>query len=333
MIEKKSILLIASAAALTLALHEPALSAPPTGETTPPPAEPPGTAEPAKPTVAESADPGSEPVAQKSASAGESVPDSPQAMSPAPSAQPVAAAPPYPTDSDTTPTEPFSGTAAAPVAGAAEPPSPPADMTASPEGTEQSPRALMQEHARRYEDMGAPAGEYGPGFFEQPPWEQNAEQPPWLSAPPAPPRIEPPATVGVQPDEMTPEEQDALREEQYWRMRERVMQRHEEMRARWDSYWKTLDAMTPEQKEAVQAVLGARQGWCPHSGMGGQMPPGMPAQPLLGQPEYGFPSGPTFPGPGPSFVPRHTEPSPYERGPGPSWLDDQPVHPGAAQPW
>jgi len=332
-IEKKSILLIASAAALTLALHEPALSAPTTGDAAPPPAEPPGTSEPATSTVAESADPGPEPATQKPTATSESVPDSPDVAGPAQSAQPAAAAPPHPTSSDTPPIEPDGETATAPVVGETEPTSPPANMTASPEGAAHGGRTPMQEREHGYEDMGAPMWEQGPAFFQPDPWESNAEQPPWLSAPPAPPRLEQPAEVGVQPDELTAEEQDALREEQYWKMRQQVMRRHDEMRARWESYWKTLDAMTPEQKEAVQAVFGATQGWCPHSAIGGQMPPGMPAQPPFGQPEYGYPSGPTFPGPSPSFVPQYSEPSPYERGPGPSWRDDQPAYPGAAQPW
>ena len=131
---------------------------------------------------------------------------------------------------------------------------------------------------------------------------------------------------------LTPEERNALREERFQRMRERFVQRRQEMMARWDSYWKILDAMTPEQKEAMEAVFGHCNRRYSPPAMGQQLPPRMPMQPYFGQPEYGFPPGSGFPGQGYGFGPQGTEPYPYGRGPAASWLGKQPIYPGAGQP-
>jgi hypothetical protein len=131
---------------------------------------------------------------------------------------------------------------------------------------------------------------------------------------------------------LTPEERNALREQRFQRMRERFMQRRREMVVRWDSYWKILDAMTPEQKEAMEAVFGHCNRRYSPPAMGHQVPPRMPMQPYFGQPEYGFPSGSGFPGQGYGFGPQGAKPYPYGRGPAASWLGEQPMYPGAGQP-
>lgn len=141
-----------------------------------------------------------------------------------------------------------------------------------------------------------------------------------------------PGARRAQLGDMTPEERSALRQQRFQEMRDRVMKRHQEMTARWDSHWKILDAMTPEQKEAIQAVFGTGKKRCAHYTKSHQMPPRAPMPPRFGQPDYGFPSGAVFPGYG--YGPQGSEPHPYQRGPSASWLGDQPLmYPTAPQPW
>jgi hypothetical protein len=132
---------------------------------------------------------------------------------------------------------------------------------------------------------------------------------------------------------LTAEERNALREERFQRMRERFMQQRREMMERWDSYWKTLDEMTPEQKEAMEAVFGHGRGHCAQRAMGRKMPPGMPMQPRFGQPDLDFPSGFGLPSQGYGYGPQGGDPYSYERGPAANWGGEQPMFPGGAQPW
>jgi hypothetical protein len=155
---------------------------------------------------------------------------------------------------------------------------------------------------------------------------------PLTAMPESPPPIGVPGTMDAEAMGLTPEERNALREQRFQRMRERFMQRRREMMARWDSYWKILDAMTPEQKEAMEAVFGHCNRRYSPPVMGHQLLPRMPMQPYFGQPEYGFPSGSGFPGQGYGFGPKGTEPYPYGRGPAASWLGEQPMYPGTGQP-
>jgi len=118
-------------------------------------------------------------------------------------------------------------------------------------------------------------------------------------------------------------------------MRERAMKRRQEIldvAERWDSYWKTLDAMTPEQKEAVHAIFGPGQRRC-SCRASRQRPPGMPPmQPRTGQPEFGFPTGPGFPGSGYGYGPQSAPPYPFDLGPTPFPSGKRPLPPGSAQP-
>jgi hypothetical protein len=133
---------------------------------------------------------------------------------------------------------------------------------------------------------------------------------------------------------MTPEERMALREKRFQRMRERFAKRRQEITERWDSYWKILDAMTPEQKEAIEAIFGSRRGLCSHHGIKHRMPSEMPMQPPRPrQPHYGLPSSSSFPSPDYGYGPRGAQPYPYESGPSTSWPGDWPMYPGADQPW
>jgi hypothetical protein len=251
MTEKKSVLLLASAAALTLVLHETALSAPPENESVPTATAQTATPAPSMPTAAEGQTPGPAPAFPESTGTGQAAPE--------------------------------------------------------PEGTKAAPPS-PQSTAPETESSEVP------------------KPPPPLEMPMA-------GTGGDQSRIMTPEERNALREQRFQRMHERFMQRRQEITERWNSYWKMLDEMTPEQKEAIEAVFGSRKRPCSHRAMGRQMPPGMTMQPPMGQPQYGFPSGSTFPGPGYGYGPQRPEPYPSEMGPGASWLGEPPMYPGSAQPW
>ena len=128
---------------------------------------------------------------------------------------------------------------------------------------------------------------------------------------------------------MTPEERQAMRDQHWEDMRQRAQeqgvempetppwkqaeQRRAEMKARWDSYRETLDAMTQEQKEAVQALFGRGQQRSTPPAMGRQLPPGMPMRTPYGQQGSGFPQGWGMPGFGHGGV--------------------QPMLPGRAQGW
>jgi len=224
MTERKSILLLASAAALTLAVHEGALSVPPGDEPAPSTAS--ATVTPAPAPIVEKS-------IEKSATAGKSTPT--------------------------------------PAGGALSPPS-----------------------------------------------EQDA----------APPRVSRPETRRG----MTLEERRAQWEQRFRKMRERAMQRRQEMQAsmeRWDSYWKTFDAMTPEQKEAVYAIFGSGHKRCAHHAKGhGCSSPRRSARPHSGQPKFGRPAGPAFPGPDYGYDPRRAQPSPFERNPAAVPIPPRGVRPG-----
>jgi len=247
MTEKKSILLLASAAALTLALHESALYASPADESVPPVSAPTVAAPIKTPAVAESPAPEPVPPISEKPGTGEPTPASPE------------------------------------------------PATAGTPGETSTESAAM--------------------------------------APEPPPPIHPPMP-GTREEElggMTAEKRAAQREQRFQEMHERFMQQRQELAKRWDSYWKILDAMTPEQKEAIEAVFGRNKGRCAHSGLGRPMPSGTRMHPQFGQPEHGFPSGSSFPGYG--YGSQSMEPFPFERGAGASWPGDQPMHPGGFQPW
>jgi hypothetical protein len=126
-------------------------------------------------------------------------------------------------------------------------------------------------------------------------------------------------------------ESNTEREDRYRKMRERAMQRRQEASQRWDSYWKVLDAMTPEQKEAIEAIFGRMPQRLPPCGRGIQMPPGMPMQPHFGPTQYGFPYGSGFSWDGSG--PQGLEPSIYDGESASGWFNQQPVPPRGFQPW
>ena len=257
MSEKKPILLLASAAALTLALHQGALA-----ETT---AE-------APPAAAESAQ--SAPAVQ-----GAEVPTTAEGTE-APPAPESAQAPP----AEGTPTPP----AEQPPAVAPAPPPPPAAATAARERMEQKHEEMMEQRKRRYEDLRSRAAEVGLKLPETPPWEQTSMAPPDMPAPPgmpeppampalpempeppampappdaATPMPEPPMRPAARRGRMTPEARDAMREQHYQAMRERAAQQGVELPE--TPPWKLMSeeertarremmrSLTPEQRDAMR---------------------------------------------------------------------------------
>lgn len=147
------------------------------------------------------------------------------------------------------------------------------------------------------------------------------------TTPPTPPEqtTEPPWTSRYQArpgraGPMTAEERKTRWEKKLRKMRERTTQRHQEMREtaeRWDAYWQTLDAMTPEQREAIYAIFDRGPKRCSCRAMGRRTRPDLPKPPRWRQPEYDFPVEPPFPGPGYDYGygPSRAQPYPFERNP------------------
>ena len=145
---------------------------------------------------------------------------------------------------------------------------------------------------------------------------------------------------------MTPEDRQAMRDQHWQEMRQRAKergvempetppwkqaeQRRNEMKARWESYEETYDAMTAEQKEAVQALFGPGKRRLSQPKTGGQMPRGMLAPAPIGPQVYGMPPSNWTPGSGP----RGANPQMFEATPGASWFGgERPKHPGPANVW
>jgi len=132
---------------------------------------------------------------------------------------------------------------------------------------------------------------------------------------------------------VTPDEREELLGERYQALRERAMRRREEAMAKWESYWEILEAMTPEQKEAIQAIFGSGRKGRQAPGCG-RMGGGMPMPPPAEVPQFGMPSGMGFPGYG--YGPR-VEAPPFDWGrnlrPDMPWVGGQSMYPGLRQPW
>lgn len=120
------------------------------------------------------------------------------------------------------------------------------------------------------------------------------------------------------PGRMTAEERNARWERRFQKMRERAMRWNREIQEtteRWDSYWKTLDAMTPKQKEAIYAIFGHGQRRYAHRNMRYRTPPARPMPPRLSRPEFDSlspRSGYDY-----DYAPRRMQSYPFEREPGP----------------
>ncbi len=319
--EKKPILLVASAAALTLALSQGAFAGPVTDES---------------PTAV--------------------VGPASQAGSTTEETQPA-----EPTDAEGGAAQsPASKTQAEPAAAA--PPPPPAGLAAAMERMEKKHAEMMKERKRRYEDLRQRAAEVGLELPETPPWEEAGMEPPKMPTPPTPPSSMTSPWTSMSAEQrraewekmrnMTAEDREAMREKRWQELRKRAKEQgvelpetppwkqaeeqREAMKAKWEAYKKTVEGLTPEQKEAAQAIFGRG---------GRPMPPPMPMEAPCGgnyggpgvppgamMPGYGGPGVPPdammpgYGGPGVppgAMMPGHgaqgAGPSMYERGPAAPW--------------
>ena len=147
---------------------------------------------------------------------------------------------------------------------------------------------------------------------------------------------------------MAPEERRAMRDAHWQEMRKRAQeqgmempetppwkqaeQRREEMKARWESYEATFEAMTEGQKEAVRALFSPGNGCFSQRSISRPLPAGMPAQAPAGQQEgfFGMPSGNWMPG----YGPQGADPGMFERAPDASRVGgEQPTGSGPARHW
>ncbi|MFB1488054.1 MULTISPECIES: hypothetical protein [unclassified Thiocapsa] len=231
-------------------------------------------------------------------------------------------------DANPTPVEPTNEAASAPADAPTSAPAnastdAPTPAEAARAKAEERRAAMTAEREKRYEELRARAAEIGLALPETPPWE-SSERPPM----PEPPAM--PEGRGMSPEDMeamreqrramreqmrsmTPEERRAMRDAHWQQMRadaeERGIempetppwaeaeQRRKEMEEQFETYRKTVEAMSEEQIEAARALFGS--------------PPPMPEMPRMppyggyyepqGQgygygPQGGYPGGMPYPG-------------------------------------
>lgn len=151
---------------------------------------------------------------------------------------------------------------------------------------------------------------------------------------------------------MTPEQHQAMRDAHWELMRQRAQgqgidmpelppwqqaaQRRDAVQARWDKYREIVDRMSPEQREAAEAIFGARVQRPPMAlPITPPIPPGMPMQAPPGG-DYGMPQRPMMPGYG-----QGAGPSMYQGGPTGPWYGGEegmrqgppPPDAGYNRPW
>lgn len=249
---------------------------------------------------------------------------------------------PQATDTSPVTTEPTNEPAPAQAPDAA-PTSAPAPGEAARAQAEERRAAMMAEREKRYEELRARASEIGLALPETPPWE-SSERPPM----PEPPAM--PERRGMSPEDMeamreqrramreqmrsmTPEERRAMRDAHWQQMRadaeERGIempetppwaeaeQRRKEMEEQFETYRKTVEAMSEEQIEAARALFGS--------------PPPMPEMPRMPphggyEPRgYGYGYGPQGGYPGgmghPPMMPGYGAPG-FDQGPPPQGMDN-----------
>lgn len=334
MTDKRPILLFSSAIALTLTLQQGARAELIADEPPPPGVALTATAAAPEPAASDGANSGAPPASEADASEAQSQPASTEPSPPAGSAPvvdaPATEAPPVETAAKEPPAPPPT---AEPPSAKPQPPSPPARKDAARERMEQRRVEMSERRNRRYEELRARAAEFGLELPEAPPWKLMSDEE----------RKAHREKMGT----MSPEQRSAMREQHWEAMRDRARERgvempetppwkqaeerREEMKARWESYKETLNAMTPEQKEAIQALFGQGQRQFSPPAMSPQMPRGMPTQAPFGQQQqYGFPSSPGIPG----YGSQGAGPSLYQMGRPGSWQSgQQPAYPGPAPHW
>ncbi len=298
---------LASAAALALAIAQPAWS----GEE---PAA--GSAVPAAPVVTPESVVA--PINPPAAPA-------PTAMPAAPMAPPAAEQPPAPPAAEASAPEPAPAAEASPAEAA--------------RAKAEARRAEMDaERNKRYQELRERAKEVGLELPETPPWESAQAGMPQMPQMPAhggrsaeqfQAMREQRESMREKMKSMTPEERKAMREAHWKEMRTRAAERgiempetppweeaekrYQEARAQFEQYRKTVDEMTEEQIEAARAIFG-RAGGPSDAGQGmtQPMPPQMPQMPQ----GYGYGPQGGYPG--------HT---PYQGGPGQMMMGRPPMQP------
>lgn len=255
-------MLLASAAALTLALCQGALASP--GAVDAEPSLAGETAGQQAPLAAQTATPAApQDTAGQPATASPvttTEPREPPVPDTSPVERPLAEAPQAPPPPDTSPVLPAPAQESqAPTTAAPQPPAPPPAVAAAQERMEQKKAEMMAERKRRYEDLRARAAEVGLELPETPPWEQTGAAPPAMPAPPEPPTREMSASA---PGGISAEERDAMREQRYQAMRERALQRGVELPETppWklmsdeerQAHREAMRTMTPEQRRAMR---------------------------------------------------------------------------------
>jgi len=330
MANKRPFLLFSSSVALMLALHQGASAEEPVAAE-PPPTGVSSTPPPASPTPPETAAAGSE-TAPPSESTAQSRPAEPQApTAPVPAGAAHAGRTP-PTDTkDAAASAPQS---AVPVGKTPQPPSHSIQMDAARKRMEKRRAEMMERRMRRYEELRERAAEFGLELPETPPWQLKSD--------------EERKTHREKMRAMSPEERRAMRDKHWEKMRDRAReqgiempetppwkqaeQRREAMKAQWESYKEIFNALTQEQKEAIQALFGSgHRRVSPPPAMERQIPPGPPAQVPFGmQQDYGFPASPGLP----DYGRPGAGPSTFEMGPTAPWYGgEQPMQPGATPYW
>ncbi|WPL18824.1 hypothetical protein Thiowin_03915 [Thiorhodovibrio winogradskyi] len=172
---------------------------------------------------------------------------------------------------------------------AATPPAPPAPPTAPPPMAAQESvddiiarmearhKKMAEEREHRYEELRSRASELGFEMPEMPPWEPGERR--GMPSPDYAPWI-------------TPEERDALREKRWEETRARAAEhgielpemppwkaaekRREEMKARFEKFRETMDALSEEQREAIEKVIGEMPDFGDMPGAGA--PPALPGR-------------------------------------------------------
>lgn len=224
-------------------------------------------------------------------------------------------------DPQATSTTPVPAEPANKPAPAAAPTAVPAPDNTARAKAEERRAAMTAEREKRYEELRARAAEIGLALPETPPWE-SADRP----AIPEPPAM--PERRGMSPEDMeamrqqrqamreqmrsmTPEERRAIRDAHWQQMRAEAAergiempetppwaeaeQRRKEMEEQFETYRKTVEAMSEEQIEAARALFGS----APPMPEGPRMPPYGYAPHRYGYgygPQGGYPGGMAYPG-------------------------------------
>ncbi len=205
---------------------------------------------------------------------------------------PMAEAPADPAPMAEAPAEPAPASEAPAPAPTAEAPATPSRAEAARTQMEQRRAEHMAKRERQYEAVRKSAAEIGIDLPETPPWASAGAPGPEQMGRPVPPGAR---------TAMTPDELEAMRIERWEEMRARAaengvempetppwvaaQERRNEMKERFEKYRQTIEQMSDEQKEAIEALLSTAR-----ASMMRDAPPMQPPM-SRGMPGYGGPCG------------------------------------------